>query len=286
MSFASPAPRRFGAVRRRRGYLAVGLAAVVAAVAVFVVQKPVQAAGTTVNVWLTTTSDSGGRTVVKGLEQQSPRAFATGTGGSGVAITVDSAKTNQKFIGAGASFTDTAAWLLNSSGALSASTRNAVMSKLFDPSSGIGLSFLRNPMGTSDLARTSYTYDDMPAGQTDAALANFSIGHDLADVVPLTKQAKSLNPAITVTAVPWSSPPWMKDNDSYSLGWLQSQYYGTNTQYFVKYIKAYAAQGIPIDYVSVQNEPTCCSGYPSLNWNASGLSCTGAPNQKWTVPTA
>ncbi len=68
------------------------------------------------------------------------------------------------------------------------------MRKLFSPSEGIGLSFLRNPMGASDLARFGYTYDDVPAGQSDPNLTKFSIAHDLADVVPLTKQALQLNP--------------------------------------------------------------------------------------------
>src|SRR5215467_5479152 len=63
----------------------------------------------------------------------------------------------------------------------------------------------------------------------------------------------------------------MKDNGSYIQGWLQAQYYAAYAQYFVKYIQAYAAQGIPISYVTVQNEPTCCAGYPSMQWNTSGL---------------
>jgi len=61
--------------------------------------------------------------------------------------------------------------------------RDATMKALFDPVNGIGLDFLRNPMGASDLARYNYSYDDMPAGQTDPTLANFSIAHDLVDVI-------------------------------------------------------------------------------------------------------
>jgi glucosylceramidase len=248
------------------------LAAAAAALApMLAVPATAHAAGESVQVYLTTTSDSGGRDVVKGLEQQAPLTFAAGTGGGGQNVTVDENTTYQQFTGGGASFTDTAAWLLNSSGALSATTRNAVMQQLFDPVNGIGLGFLRNPMGASDLARYSYTYDDMPAGRTDPALANFSIAHDLADVVPLTRQARQLNPDVKVMGSPWSPPPWMKDNDAYSLGWLESQYYGAYAQYFVKYLQAYQAQGVPIDYVTVQNEPTCCGGYPSANWNGTGL---------------
>ena len=233
--------------------------------------SPAHAANESVNIWLTTTSDSGGRNVTRGLQQQTPIAFTAGSGSAGQVVNVNENTHYQQFTGAGASFTDTAAWLINSSGALSAATRNTLMTNLFSPTSGIGLDFLRNPMGASDLARYNYTFDDMPAGQTDPTLANFSIAHDLADVLPLTRQAQQLNPGLKVMATPWTAPPWMKDSGAYSQGYLQSQYYAAYAQYFVKYIQAYQAQGVPIDFVSVQNEPTCCSGYPSMQWNGSGL---------------
>jgi len=226
------------------------------------------AANEPVNIWLTSTNDSGGRTVTRGLQQQTPISFSAGTGTGQQTITVDENTRYQQFEGAGASFTDTAAYLMNSSGALSAATRNDTMSKLFDPNNGIGLDFLRNPMGASDLARNSYTYDD---GAADPNLNNFTLSHDMVDVVPLTKQAKQLNPALKVMGSPWTAPPWMKDNNSYIQGWLQSQYYQAYANYFVKYIQGYAAQGIPIDYVSEQNEPTVGGNYPGMNWNGAGL---------------
>ena len=249
---------------------AVSAAALVAS-GFAIADTPAHAANEAVNIWLTTTDDSGGRAVTRGLQQQAPISFTAGTGSAGQVVDVNENTRYQQFTGAGASFTDTAAWLINSSGALSASTRNTLMNNLFNPTTGIGLDFLRNPMGASDLARYSYTYDDMPSGQTDPSLANFSIAHDMADVLPLTKQAQQLNPGLKVMGTPWTAPPWMKDSGAYSQGWLQSQYYAAYAQYFVKYIQAYQAQGVPIDFVSVQNEPTCCSGYPSMQWNGSGL---------------
>jgi glucosylceramidase len=255
----------------RRALVGVVTAAAAAVTPMLAMPATAHAAGESVQVYLTTTSDSGGRNVSKGLEQQAPLTFASGTGGSGQQVTVDEGTQYQQFTGGGASFTDTAAYLLNSSGALSASTRNSVMQKLFDPVNGIGLDFLRNPMGASDLARGNYTFDDMPAGQTDPTLAHFSVAHDQTDVLPLTKQAEQLNPNVTVMATPWTPPPWMKDNDSYVQGWLQSQYYAAYAQYFVKYIQAYQAAGVPINYVSVQNEPTVGGDYPGANWNGSGL---------------
>ncbi|MEU9289535.1 ricin-type beta-trefoil lectin domain protein [Streptomyces sp. NPDC048275] len=232
---------------------------------------PAHAAGEQVTAYLTTTDDTGGRHVLRGLQPQTPFAFQAGSGGTGDNITVDENTRYQTFTGGGASFTDTAAWLMNSSGALTPTARNAAMTKLFSPTEGIGLSFVRNPMGASDLARYGYSYDDVPAGQTDPTLAQFSISHDLADVVPLTKQARQLNPALTVMASPWTAPAWMKDSGSLNGGWLKAENYGAYASYFVKYLQAYQAQGVPVSYVTVQNEPTCCSGYPSMSWNASGL---------------
>jgi glucosylceramidase len=258
--------------------LALALAATVTAALAAALAHPAaaHAANESVNSWLTTTNDSGGRNVTRGLEQQAPVSFGSSSPGADQTITVDENTHYQSFVGAGASMTDTAGYLLGSSGALSDASRNAVMTKLFSPTDGIGVDFLRNPMGASDLARYNYSYDDLPAGQTDPGLNNFSIAHDLVDILPLTKQAEQLNPDLKLMGVPWSAPAWMKDNGKFTnRGWLESQYYAAYAQYFVKYIQAYQANGVHVDYVSAQNEPTCCgnddTNYGSMNWNGSGL---------------
>ncbi|MEV5536779.1 glycoside hydrolase family 30 beta sandwich domain-containing protein [Saccharopolyspora shandongensis] len=250
--------------RKPLGRLVILLSA--ASLAVVGAALPAQAAGESVDIWLTTTSDPGGRVVTRGLEQQAPVEFGPGSGTGQATIGVDESRAYQEFEGAGASFTDTAAWLMNSSGALSEATREDTMRRLFDPNAGIGLSFLRNPMGSSDLARFDYSFDD-----TCCDVGDFSIEHDLADVLPLTKHAKELNPAMKIMASPWSAPAWMKDNGSMHQGWLQAQYYGEYGRYFAKYVQEYQARGVPIDYVSPQNEPGCCPGYPSMQWNTEGL---------------
>ncbi|MGH3648799.1 MAG: lectin [Micromonosporaceae bacterium] len=227
------------------------------------------AADEPVNIWLTTTSDAGGRTVTRGLQPQTPGNFGPPGGAADHVIGIDEGTTYQQFEGAGASITDSTAWLLRGSGIVSPGTRDAVMRDLFDPVNGIGLNFLRNPMGASDLARHNYNYDD-----TCCDLNDFSLAAD-ADVIALTAQAQQLNPAVVVKGVPWSAPGWMKDNGTMTrMGWLKWEYYPTYAQYFVKYIQGYAARGITVDYVSVQNEPNCCganSTYPTMSWNASGL---------------
>src|SRR6266576_2419949 len=114
------------------------------------------------------------------LKQQSSLSFAPKSKSTAPIVFVDETQTYQSIEGFGASFTDSAAYLLNEK--VPPSQLNSVMTSLFDHTNGIGVSFIRNPMGASDIARFDYSYDDMPAGQTDPTLANFSIAHDMADI--------------------------------------------------------------------------------------------------------
>ncbi|GAA3584990.1 ricin-type beta-trefoil lectin domain protein [Nonomuraea rosea] len=250
------------------------LALTCAAALLLAAPLPAAAAGEPVNIWLTTTSDSGGRAVSRGLAQQAPIAFGPAGGSANQTITVNEGTTYQQFEGAGASITDTTAYLLRG-GPVSAATRDAAMRKLFSPTDGIGLSFVRNPIGASDLSRPGMvSLDDTCCNLNDFG-AN---GYDT-NVRLLTAQARSLNPALRVKGVPWSAPGWMKDNGRMDqMGWLKFEYYATYAQYLVKYVQSYQAAGVPVNYVSVQNEPNCCQAgnptamnYPGMSWNAAGL---------------
>src|ERR1700758_3558019 len=99
----------------------------------------------------------------------------TQSGSDAVVIDIDAQQRFQAMDGFGASITDSSAWLLHDQ--LSPAARQEVMRNLFDPRKGIGISFLRQPLGASDLARNHYSYDDMPAGQRDPALQHFFIQH-------------------------------------------------------------------------------------------------------------
>ncbi|MFL6450907.1 MAG: carbohydrate-binding protein [Bryobacteraceae bacterium] len=158
----------------------------------------------------------------------------------------------QSMDGFGASFTDSSAWLVWNK--LTGEQRRSLMAELFTPE-GINLSFLRQPMGASDLALSNYTYDDVPAGETDPALQHFSIDHDKAYILPVLREALALNPNITVMALPWSPPAWMKAGDSTDGGSLDQQYLPVLAKYFAKFIKAYGDNGVPVTRIAVQNEP-------------------------------
>jgi glucosylceramidase len=116
------------------------------------------------------------------------------------------------------------------------------MRSLFDPRQGLGLSYLRQPMGASDfVAGPHYTYDDVGAGQTDFGLKRFSIAHDRAEILPLLRQALRLNPSLKIMATPWSPPAWMKTNDSLVGGRFKDdpRVYAAYAQYFVRFVQEY-----------------------------------------------
>jgi len=200
-----------------------------------------------VEVWLTTGDGS-----VK-LQEQPRLSFYPGTGSHSHQVIVDESIQYQQMDGFGASITDSSAWLIYHQ--LSPDQRSALMNSLFSPSSGIGLSYVRLPMGASDFALSMYTYDDMPAGQSDPNLDFFSIDHDRPYIIPVIQQAQDINPQLKFMASPWSAPAWMKQTRVLTGSILLPSNYQTYANYFVKFIQAYQAEGIPIHAVTLQNEP-------------------------------
>ena len=79
--------------------------------------------------------------------------------------------------------TDSSAWLIDQR--MNAAQRESLMQSLFSTKDGIGLNYLRVPMGASDFTASGfYTYNDLPSGQTDGTQSQFSVNHDLQYIVP------------------------------------------------------------------------------------------------------
>ncbi|GAB3424234.1 glycoside hydrolase family 30 protein [Niabella aquatica] len=180
-------------------------------------------------------------------------------------IDVDSADVYQTIDGFGYTLTGSSAYLIQKMGA---AERSDLLKELFS-SDGIGISYLRVSVGASDLSPSVFTYNDLPAGETDTELAKFSLSKDLEDVVPLLKQVLAINPSIKILATPWTAPAWMKTNGSSVGGSLKPEYYGVYAKYFVKYIEAMKANGITIDAVTIQNEPEHGGNNPSMLMTAT-----------------
>ena len=194
-------------------------------------------------------------------------------------IDVDDTVRYQQFSGVGAAMTDSSAWLLDYE--LPADRRLALMQALFGnlglPNAlgvpAIHLNFLRVAIGSSGAMTVGapYSYDDMPPGQSDSDLSNFSVAHDTSYLIPTLQQALAINPGLEILANPWSPPAWMKSNDSLDnlggSGTLLPSAYRPLARYIVKFIQAYERQGIPIDEVTPQNEPSSGGSgtpYPGL----------------------
>lgn len=155
--------------------------------------------------------------------------------------------------GLGASLTDASAWLIWNQ--LDPDRRAGLLGDLFNPADGLGLSIVRLPMGASEFyTGTAYTYDDN-GGIPDPDLTNFSIAHDEQYIIPILQQIKTINPAVKIIAAPWSAPAWMKDSGRLEGGKLKPEYYAVYADYFLRFVQAYAAHGLPIYAVSLQNEP-------------------------------
>ncbi|WP_035668237.1 glycoside hydrolase family 30 beta sandwich domain-containing protein [Flavobacterium sp. 83] len=214
-----------------------------------------------VDFWLTK-----GNQTVNLQKQTSILAFGTTYNNYGT-IEVDDSQTFQSIDGFGYTLTGGSAQVIN---LLNAQKRQELLQELFGANgNSIAISYLRISIGASDMNATPFTYDDLPSGQTDVNLDNFSLAPDKTDLIPMLKEIVAINPKIKIMATPWSPPVWMKDNTNFIGGSLKPEYYGVYAQYFVKYIQKMKAEGITIDAITPQNEPLHPGNNPSMLMLAS-----------------
>lgn len=152
---------------------------------------------------------------------------------------------------------------------MDAANRAALLKELFSTTgNGIGISYLRISIGSSDLNDYVFSYDDLPAGQTDPSLSKFSIAPDRAELLPVLKEILAINPKIEILGSPWSAPPWMKTNGDAKGGKLKPEFYATYAKYFVKYLQVMQAEGIVLSTITLQNEPLNDKNTPSMLMSA------------------
>ena len=213
-----------------------------------------------VDFWLTKGDQS-----VKLKKQSGILGFGTSANGYST-IEVNEAQQYQVVDGFGYTLSGGSAEVINQ---LTPSKKKDLLQELFGSGeSSIGVSYIRISIGASDMNATPFTYNDLPTGDSDLALAKFSLDPDRNGVIALLKEILSINPSIKILATPWSAPLWMKDKDSFVGGSLQTQYYEVYAQYFVKYIQQMKGEGITIDAITPQNEPLHGGNNPSMEMNA------------------
>lgn len=183
------------------------------------------------------------------------------------AIVVDTTQRYQEIDGFGNCLTGGSAILLNK---MRLAERTVLLRELFSPDgNGIGLSYLRITIGASDLSDRVFTYCDLPPGETDPQMEQFSIEPERADLIPVLKEILAINPSLKILGSPWTAPLWMKTNNASVGGSLKHEWFDAYAKYFVKYIQAMKDEGIVIDAITVQNEPLHGGNNPSMVMTAA-----------------
>jgi glucosylceramidase len=182
-------------------------------------------------------------------------------GETGATIVLSPERRFQEILGFGAAFTDAACYTFNQ---IEEVAREKLFHELFDAKE-MGLSVCRTCIGASDYSAKAYSYDD---GDADAELKRFSIAHDRDYILPMLRLARKINPDLFLLASPWSPPGWMKSNNSMLGGNMQRKYMASYAHYFLKFLRAYEAEGVPVQAVTVQNEVDTDqdSRMPACSW--------------------
>jgi glucosylceramidase len=191
---------------------------------------------------------------------------------TGADVTVDDASTAQTWEGFGGAFNELG-W--NDLSLLSQADRDRALNLLYG-ADGARFAFGRIPIGASDYAMDRYTDDEIGSG-TDEPLASFSIERDLMKVIPYVKAAQAVKGNIRFWASPWTPPTWMKQGP-FSAGNMVTPFDGGTmksdaatmqafAQYLIRFVQAYASQGITIEAISAQNEPNYTGTYPTCGWS-------------------
>jgi len=180
-----------------------------------------------------------------------------------ICVFVDPAKTFQSFMGIGGALTDASA---ETFAKLPPARQKELIQAYYDPQKGIGYSFARTTIHSSDFSSGSYTY----IKEGDKELKSFTVDHDKQYRIPMIKQAiAAAGGKLTMFASPWSPPAFMKsNNDMLHGGSLLPEYYQAWANYYVKFINAYQKEGIPLFGVSIQNEPMATQTWESCIYTA------------------
>jgi len=176
-------------------------------------------------------------------------------------IFVDPTKKFQTFIGIGGALTDASA---ETYAKLPKNKQAELMQALYDTKKGIGYTLARTNIHSCDFSSDSYTY----VAEGDTALKSFNIEHDFQYRIPFIKQAiAAAGNKLTLFVSPWSPPAFMKSNGSMLHGGeLKKEFYQSWANYYIKFIKTYEKEGIPVWGLTVQNEPMAVQTWESCNY--------------------
>ena len=179
-------------------------------------------------------------------------------------IALDPGAQYQEIIGFGGAFTEAAAVTLHK---LAPEKQAELLRAYFDPAAGHGYTLCRTHINSCDFSLGNYAYAEVPG---DVTLEHFSIERDRQALLPMIQAARAIaGDALKLLASPWSPPAWMKTNGEMNHGGqLKPEYRDVWAAYYCRYIQAYAAEGVPIWALTVQNEPEATQTWDSCRYTA------------------
>ena len=199
------------------------------------------------------------------LSEKPPLAFVPAKEFDGPSVLIDPRPRFQTIEGFGGAFTESAAVVLKT---LPPAQRLQVLREYFDPKKGIGYNVGRVPMNSSDFSIGNWACDDVPG---DVQLKHFSIERDRQATIPMIKAAQKIaDGKIKLFASPWSPPAWMKTNGEMNHGGkLKPQYRRVWANYYCRFFKEFAGEGIKFWGLTVQNEPEANQPFDSCIWSGA-----------------
>jgi glucosylceramidase len=177
-------------------------------------------------------------------------------------VFVDPSRRFQTMLGIGGALTDAAA---ETFAKLPPAKQAELLDAYFDEKKGIGYTLGRTNIHSCDFSSGSYTYVE----DGDTELTSFSVDHDRRFRIPFIKRAIARAGKLTLIASPWSPPAFMKTNhDMLHGGKLKPELQQAWANYYVKFIRAYEREGIPIWGITIQNEPMATQRWESCIYTA------------------
>jgi O-glycosyl hydrolase len=197
----------------------------------------------------------------------------SGGGGAGVTahakVTISPVEQYQRIAGFGVSEGFGQAKTLMSA---PASVQQQVLSLLYSPTHGAGLTILRNEISADAGFTIEPRAPGSPAGKP-SYLTLAEVGQDQGQLW-FAKQIKAGYGVSDVFADAWSAPAFMKSNDSAINGGTVCGVPGASCKsgdwrqayadYLVQYAEDYAAAGVPLTYVGPENETTIAPPQDSM----------------------
>jgi glucosylceramidase len=166
--------------------------------------------------------------------------------------------------GFGGAFTEAAAVTWQK---LSPLRQEEVLRDYFDVDAGHGYTLCRVHMNSCDFSLGNYAHVETPG---DTELRGFSIERDRQALLPFIKAAQQVaEQPLKLLVSPWSPPAWMKSNAQMNRGGqLLPEFRQAWARCYVRFIEEYAAEGVPVWGVSVQNEPAAVQPWDSCIYSA------------------